>query len=357
MRAVKESKIAIYAALVGNLAIAVVKFLAAFVTGSSAMVSEAIHSLVDTGNEALLLLGISKSAEPPDEEHPFGHGREIYFWSFVVAIGIFAIGGGMSVYEGIDHLHHPALLHNPFWNYAVLSFAFVFESISWYFGWSVFRRVKGRYGPIQAIRRSKDPTMFLVVFEDTAALVGLAIAFGGVFLTHTFQAWYFDGLASLVIGLILASMSIFLAYEIKGLLIGEGFDRETLRRLRDVISSDQAVEHLSGMQSLFFGPDDVLLTVEVKFKDELTSKQIVNTFQQLVDSSFIRAVARDEGAQAVMLLQFRIENVMQHLLVKPDSPFEVIETLGRCLLCCHTPFPFYLLKQVKDPAMVSFEKI
>jgi membrane glycosyltransferase len=199
--------------------------------------------------------------------------------------------------------------------------------------------------------------MFLVVFEDTAALVGLAIAFGAVFLTHTFQAWYFDGLASLVIGLILASMSIFLAYEIKGLLIGEGFDRETLRRLRDVISSDQAVEHLSGMQSLFFGPDDVLLTVEVKFKDELTSKQIVNTFQQLVDSSFIRAVARDEGAQAVMLLQFRIENVMQHLLVKPDSPFEVIETLGRCLLCCHTPFPFYLLKQVKDPAMVSFEKI
>ena len=135
-----ESKIAIYAALLGNLAIAVVKFIAAYLTGSSAMVSEAIHSLVDTGNEALLLLGIRRSRRPPDQQHPFGHGREIYFWSFVVAVGIFAVGGGMSVYEGITHLRHPAPVGNPFWNYVVLACAFIFEGISWYFGWRVFRR-------------------------------------------------------------------------------------------------------------------------------------------------------------------------------------------------------------------------
>lgn len=305
VRAAKESKMAIYAALVGNLSIAVVKFLAAYVSGSSAMVSEAIHSLVDTGNEGLLLLGIYKTRQPADEEHPFGHGREIYFWSFVVAVGIFAIGGGMSVYEGIDHLRHPVPMERPLWNYAVLSLAFVFESISWYLGWNVFRRVKGGYGPIQAIRRSKDPTMFLVVFEDTAALVGLVIAFFGVLLGQQLEAPYFDGIASIIIGLMLASMSLFLAYEIKGLLIGEGFDAETLRQLRELISSDKAIEHLSGLQSLFFGPDDVLLTVEVKFKDELTSKQIRSAVARIKDA--VKRIRRE-----VTRIYFAAESVTKN---------------------------------------------
>jgi cation diffusion facilitator family transporter len=269
-----ESKIAIYAALAGNFAIAAVKFAAAYITGSSAMVSEAIHSLVDTGNEALLLLGISKSRKPPDEEHPFGHGREIYFWSFIVAEAIFAVGSGVSIYEGIRHLQHPLPPANPFWNYLVLGCAFTFESISWYFGWRAFRKIKLGYGPLEAIHRSKDPTMFIVVFEDTGALIGLVIAFCGVFLGRLLDNQYLDGIASLLIGAMLALMSVFLAYETKGLLIGEGFDRDTIKQLREMISRDQAVAHYSRIQTLFFGPNDVMLTIEAKFRDELSSKEI-----------------------------------------------------------------------------------
>ena len=269
-----QSRTSIYVALAGNLAIAAIKFVASFVTGSSAMLSEAIHSFVDTGNEGLLLLGIKKAQKPADHEHPYGHGREIYFWSFIVALAIFAVGGGLSFYEGLRHLTHPAPLKNPIWNYVVLGCSFVFEGISWIFGWKVFRKVKGERGILEAIHLSKDPTTFIVVFEDTGALVGLTIAFCGVFFAHLLRNPYLDGMASLLIGLMLGLMSVFLAYETKGLLIGEGFDRETLGRLREMIARDEAVEHVSRLLTLFFGPDDVMLTVEVKFRDELPSKQI-----------------------------------------------------------------------------------
>jgi cation diffusion facilitator family transporter len=263
-----QSRTSIYAALAGNLATAGIKFVAAFLSGSSAMLSEAIHSLVDTGNEALLLLGLRMSRKPADIEHPYGHGREIYFWSFIVALAIFAVGGGLSLYEGFRHLAEPAPLTNPFWNYVVLGSAFVFESTSWIFGWKVFRKIKGDQGILEAIHFSKDPTTFIVLFEDTGALVGLAIAFCGVFFGHLLHNPYLDGLASVLIGLMLALMSVFLAYETKGLLIGEGFDRETLRALRKMIAQDEAVEHINRVLTLFFGPDDVLLTIEVKFRDE-----------------------------------------------------------------------------------------
>ena len=269
-----ESRISIYVALAGNLAIAGIKFIAAYITGSSAMLSEAIHSLVDTGNEGLLLLGISKSQKPADFEHPYGHGREIYFWSFIVAVAIFAVGGGLSLYEGVRHVANPAPRADPFWNYVVLACAFVFESISWFFGWRVFRAVKGAQGPLEAIHSSKDPTKFIVVFEDTGALTGLVIAFCGVFFGHLLHNPYLDGVASLMIGLMLTLMSVFLAYETKGLLIGEGFDRETLRQLREMIGNDQAVEHINRLLTLFFGPGDVMLTIEVRFREELSSKQI-----------------------------------------------------------------------------------
>lgn len=280
----RESKLALYAALAGNLAIAIVKFVAAYFSGSSAMVSEAIHSLVDTGNETLLLFGIRQSRQPADDEHPFGHGREIYFWSFVVAVAIFAVGGGMSVYEGIDHLRHPTTMGDPSWNYVVLAIAFVFESISWYFGWKVFKLVKGKYGPLQAIHRSKDPTMFIVVFEDSGALLGLFIAFCGVFIGHMMNNHYIDAAASIAIGLMLGLMAVFLAYEIKGLLIGEGFERETLQQLREIIRSDRAVEHISRLQTLFFGPNDVMLAVELKFREEMTSKQIRAAVARIKDN-------------------------------------------------------------------------
>ena len=269
-----QSRTSIYVALAGNLAIAAIKSVAAFITGSSAMLSESIHSIVDTGNEGLLLLGIKKAQKPADLEHPYGHGREIYFWSFIVALAIFAVGGGISFYEGLRHVAHPAQLKHPFWNYVVLACSFVFEGISWIFGWRVFRKVKGERGVLEAIHLSKDPTTFIVVFEDTGALVGLTIAFCGVFFAQLLGIPYLDGVASLIIGLMLGLMSVFLAYETKGLLIGEGFNPKTLRRLREMIARDEAVEHLSRLLTLFFGPDDVMLTVEVKFRDELSSKQI-----------------------------------------------------------------------------------
>lgn len=268
------SKVAIIAALLGNLAIAVIKFLAAYITGSSAMVSEAIHSMVDSGNEVLLLVGLSKSKKRPDLEHPYGHGREVYFWSFVVAVAIFAVGGGVSVYEGVRHILAPAPIEDAFWNYVVLGSAFVFESITWVFGWRVFRTRLGNQNPFLAIHRSKDPISFMVIFEDSAALVGLVIAFLGVFIGHRLQNPYVDGAASLLIGTMLALMAAFLAYETKGLLIGEGYDRKTLTKLRNIIGSDPSIERVNTVLTLFFGPEDVLLTAEIKFRDGLTTREI-----------------------------------------------------------------------------------
>jgi cation diffusion facilitator family transporter len=266
-----DSKVAIIAAIFGNVAIAISKFVAAAFTGSSAMISEGIHSLVDTGNGALMLLGIHKSQKAPDFEHPFGHGKELYFWSLIVSIAIFAVGCGMSVYEGITHLLNPELISNARWNYAVLGFAVVFETTTWFFGWKAFRAVKGPRGIFEAIHESKDPSTFLVFFEDSAALLGLTIAFMGIFIGHQFNNPYADGFASILIGLVLGLVSFFLAYESKGLLIGEGVDRKTLEKIRNLIEADPGVEHLSRLLTMHFGPHEVLLTIELKFRDELSA--------------------------------------------------------------------------------------
>jgi cation diffusion facilitator family transporter len=269
-----ESRVAIFAAILGNVAIAVTKFIAAYISGSSAMLSEGIHSMVDTGNGGLLLLGLRKSRKPPDFTHPFGHGKELYFWSLIVAITIFALGGGMSIYQGMTHLAQPKPAHDPFWNYVVLASAFVFESISWWFGWKAFRKVKRKQGILEAIHKSKDPSTFMVVFEDSGALLGLVVAFCGVFLGQQLHKPYLDGGASIVIGLMLGAMSLFLAYESKGLLIGEGVDGEILRRLRAIVAHDAAVEHVHRLLTMYFGPREVMLVLEVKFRDELSAKEI-----------------------------------------------------------------------------------
>jgi cation diffusion facilitator family transporter len=266
-----KSKVAIIAAILGNVAIAVTKFVAATFTGSSAMISEGIHSLVDTGNGGLMLLGIHKSQKAPDVDHPFGHGKELYFWSLIVSIAIFAVGCGMSVYEGITHLIDPGLISNPLWNYAVLGFAVVFEAISWFFGWKAFSSVKGQRGIIEAIHQSKDPSTFMVFFEDSAALLGLIIAFTGIFIGHRYNNPYADGVASILIGLVLGLVSFFLAYESKGLLIGEGVDPVTLRKIRTLIEADPGVEHLSRALTMHFGPHEILLALELKFRDELSA--------------------------------------------------------------------------------------
>ncbi len=276
-----ESKTAIIAAIIGNVAIAVTKFIAAAYTGSSAMISEAIHSLVDTGNGGLMLVGIYKSRKPPDFSHPFGHGRELYFWSLIVAIAIFALGCGMSVYEGVEHLLDPKPMGDPFWNYLVLAFAFVFEATTWVFGWKAFRSARGRRGIIEAIHKSKDPTTFMVFFEDSAALLGLLIAFGGVFIGRQFNNPYADGVASILIGVVLGLVATFLAFETKGLLIGEGVDPDTLRRIRVLVEEDPQVEHVSRVLTLHFGPHEVLLTLELKFKDDLSAVGIRDTIARL----------------------------------------------------------------------------
>jgi cation diffusion facilitator family transporter len=276
-----ESKVAIFAAIAGNVAIAVTKFIAAFFTGSSAMLSEGIHSLVDTGNGWLLLLGLRKSRKPPDMEHPFGHGKELYFWSLIVAITIFAVGGGVSLYEGISHLMHPQMPENPFWNYLVLGFAFIFEGISWLFGWKAFCKAKGKQSVLEAIHRSKDPSTFMVVFEDSGALLGLVIAFCGVFLGRQLNNPYLDGIASIVIGLMLGLMSTFLAYESKGLLIGEGVERETLRGLRSLIERDTSIEKVSRLLTMYFGPHEVMLVLDVRFRTDLSAAGVRSAIARL----------------------------------------------------------------------------
>ncbi|MCU1266578.1 MAG: cation diffusion facilitator family transporter [Acidobacteria bacterium] len=275
-----DSKTAIIAAIAGNLAIAATKLVAAYLTGSSAMLSEGIHSIVDTGNGGLLLFGSRKARKPADVNHPFGHGMELYFWSLVVAILIFALGGGMSVYEGVTHLTHPHQ-SDPTWNYVVLGFAIVFEGISFFFAYKAFRTEMGSQGIFQTIRTSKDPTTFTVLFEDTAALLGLLVAFAGIFLGHLLHNPYLDGAASIVIGLILGVVAAFLAFESKGLLIGEGVNPEVLASIRSLVRGDVAIEEVRKSLTMHFGPSEVLLTLDVRFKKHLKSNQIAAAIDRI----------------------------------------------------------------------------
>lgn len=276
-----ESRTAIFAAIAGNLAIAATKFVAAAITGSSAMLSEGIHSLVDTGNGLLLLLGVRQSKKPPDTAHPFGHGMELYFWSLIVAILIFALGGGMSVYEGVTHLAHPHHSMDPTWNYVVLGFAIVFESISFYFAIRAFRKEMGNQGVWQTVHTSKDPTTFTILFEDTAALLGLFVAFLGIFLGHQLNNPYLDGVASILIGVILGVVAGFLAYESKGLLIGEGVSPQTLKSIRAIARAHPAVAELRKALTMHFSPHDVLLTLDIRFQKHVSASEIAEVIDEL----------------------------------------------------------------------------
>jgi len=264
----------VFAALAGNTLIAITKFGAAAYTGSSAMLSEAIHSLVDTGNQGLLLFGMKRAARPADREHPFGHAREIYFWSFVVAILIFAVGSGVSVYEGIQKIIHPHPITHPLINYIVLGFALVFEGAAWWIAYTEFNKTKGKKGLFESIHKSKDPTIFTVLFEDTAAILGLAVAVVGIACADYLGLEMADGIASVVIGLILAGAAILLAYETKGLLIGESASDELVAGVREIISLAKNVEHLNELRSMHMGPDDVLLALSLDYRDGLTSQRI-----------------------------------------------------------------------------------
>ncbi len=269
-----ESKKAVVAAILGNLAIAAIKFVAGAMTGSSAMISEAIHSVVDTGNGGLLYYGLVRSAKPPDEHHPFGHGGEVYFWSLLVAVSIFGIGGGMSIYEGITHIRHPSPLESATIAYVVLALAAVFESLSFSVAWRTFRGSRRGRGTIAAIRHGKDPSLFTVLFEDTAALLGLAVAFLGVFLSHQLDMPVLDGLASVVIGCILVVAALWLAYESRSLLVGEAADPQLVADIRRIVLEDPSVTGLGAVLTMHLGPEEVLLNIEVTFTTGLTAEEI-----------------------------------------------------------------------------------
>lgn len=264
----------IIAALVGNSAISVTKFFAAFTTGSSAMLSEGIHSLVDTGNQILLLYGMKQAKKPADDDYPFGHGKEIYFWSFVVAILIFAVGSGVSIYEGVHHVMHPVIIENPMVNYIVLSLAMVFEGAAWFFALKEFNKVKGQRGYVEAVKRGKDPSMFVVLFEDSAALLGLCIAMLGIWLAQVTGNAVFDGLASIFIGLILGGTAIWLAIETKGLLIGEGANKNVIANIRKIAESFEEVEAVNELLTMHMGPDFLLVNISIRFKREQLTREI-----------------------------------------------------------------------------------
>jgi cation diffusion facilitator family transporter len=263
-----------YAALAGNLAIAVTKFVAAGFTGSSAMLSEGVHSIVDTGNQGLLLYGMKRAAEPPDREHPFGHGKEIYFWSFVVALLIFALGSGISLYEGVHHLLHPSPPENPLANYVVLVLSFIFEGGSWTVAYREFNRTRGRYGLIEAVERGKDPALFAVLIEDSAAIAGLFVAFCGVLLAHATGEPYFDAVASVLIGVILAFTAFFLARETKGLLIGESASSEFVAAIRGFAGEYREIAGIDEILTTHFGPDFILVNLRVRLTHDLPRSDV-----------------------------------------------------------------------------------
>lgn len=268
------SKKVIYAALVGNALIAVTKFVASAMTGSSAMLSEGIHSLVDTGNQVLLLLGIKRSQRPAGPGFPFGHGKEVYFWSFVVAIMIFAVGAGISIYEGIKHLLHPVELKDPTINYIVLGLAMVFEGIAWSIALIEFRKVKGAMGYFEAVHRGKDPTMFVVLFEDSAAMLGLVAAFVGILLSQLTGLPQFDAAASIIIGLILGGTAVWLAIETQGLLIGESASRDVVAGIRRIASECECVQHINEVLTMHMGPEFILVNISMDFRSAMAVGQL-----------------------------------------------------------------------------------
>ena len=259
------SKLAIYGAIGANVAIAVTKFTVAGITGSSAMLSEGVHSAVDTFNGLLLLVGIRLSQRPATPEHPFGHGKELYFWSLIVAVLIFGLGGGVAFFEGVQHIRHPEPMRDPTWNYVVLATAALFEGISFGIALRQFLKQAGATPFWEAVHRSKDPTTYTVLAEDAAALAGLTIAAIGIALSHSLDMPVLDGAASVLIGLLLAGVATLLTWESRGLLIGEGIRPETAQAIRDLALAQPSVRDVGRVLSMYVGPDDVLVTMDLDF--------------------------------------------------------------------------------------------
>lgn len=271
------SKKVIYAAMIGNGLIAIAKFVGAAITGSSAMLSEGIHSVVDTGNQGLLLYGIARSKRPADEKHPFGYASEIYFWAFIVAILIFSIGAGISIYHGIEKVLHPHPVEDPTINYIILTLAMIFEGFAWWIAFKEFSTMRGKKGLFQAVQESKDPTVFTVLFEDTAAMLGLIVALIGIWLSVKLNMPVLDGVASILIGIILAGTAILLALETKSLLIGEAAAPEIVDDIKNLIESQKSIITMNEIRTLHRGPNDVLLALSVDYVDTVSAGDVEKT--------------------------------------------------------------------------------
>lgn len=287
----------VYAALAGNLLIAAIKFVAAAWTGSSAMMSEGVHSLVDSVNEVLLLYGLKRAAKPADLSRPFGYGRELYFWSFIVALLVFAVGAGVAFYEGVAHIMAPEHATGLTANYVVLGLSVIFEGFSWYIALREFRAAKGSLSYVEAVKQSKDPSIYTVLFEDSAALLGLVIAFVGIT-----AAWYFDtpeldGVASILISFVLAATAIFLARESKGLLLGEMALPEVQDEIMTITRGDPDIEQVNGLVTLQVGPSQIIVVLSLEFRDDLTTAAI----EACVERVEARLKARRQDIVAVFV--------------------------------------------------------
>ncbi len=299
-----SSQVVIYAALAGNLAIAVTKFVAFLFTGSSAMLTEAIHSTVDTGNQGLLLLGLARAKKPPSESHPFGYGMELYFWAFVVALLIFALGGAFSVYEGVRRILDPEPIQRAWINFLVIGLAMIFEGGSFFVAWKEFRVLRRGAPFFQSLLRSKDPSIFAVLLEDGAALAGLVIAGLGVTGSAVFGLHWADGAASIAIGVLLVLVAIFLANETRSLLTGESASARIVGEVKSVLASDPRVESVTEVLSMHLGPQEILLGVTLDFRDDLTAVDIENAGDEFagrlraVDPRITRVFVRSGRARA-----------------------------------------------------------
>lgn len=276
-----ESKTAVYGAIAANVAIAVTKFVVAGISGSSAMLSEGIHSAVDAGNGGLLLVGLHMSKKPATPEHPFGRGKELYFWSLIVAVLIFGLGGGMSIYEGVIHMRHPEPLSDPTWIYVVLAMAALFEGASFFVALRQFRQQSLGRPFWSSLEGSKDPAVYTVLAEDGAALAGLMVAAAGVWASHSLNMPVLDGAASVVIGCILASVAVVLIRESRGLLVGEGVRPETATAIRTIAQQQPQVQMAGLPLTMYIGSDDVLLALDVVFVDGLVSEEAAATVERI----------------------------------------------------------------------------
>lgn len=303
-----RDNIVLYGALAANLGIAVAKFVAAALTGSSSMLTEGVHSLVDSGNQLLLLYGQSRARRPADAAHPFGYGRELYFWAFVVAILIFALGAGISVYEGVRHIAAPEPLADPAVNYVVLAVAVLLEGTSWAIAARAFAAAKGDLGWWQAIRTSKDPAAFIVLFEDSAALLGLGVAGAGVWASHRWNDPRMDGAASVAIGVVLGIVALLLARESKGLLIGERADPEVIARVRALVEASPGIVAVNHVRTIHTAPDSIFVAISADFQDELRMGQgerLIEALEQALraaeprlSSIYIRPERREDAVSA-----------------------------------------------------------